>query len=376
MFESKFPSGEEMRKLNKRGVIGFVITMALGVAIGAAALVVGTEMAKTKKSSPKAKVSRKADVSNSSKPSSANQINKAFADYQKAYKDYQQAVGLGREDVQIYVENLQIAKSNLEWEILRNTPGADELDLKRAKMTTIRSGSEVPRVINGQDSDESAKTFAPGKSVKIDSEQHKTGYSSKDDFNLSRKRYEIADFVDESWVDRFQKKYLISDQALTNFKTMSVDEIQSFLEKKDSVLAKPYRGSTPAKMIHAAAQKYGINPQVLLTRLQCEQGLISAKTAPKKKLDWALGIGTYDSGNWCQKYKGLDKQVEFVSATYRRQYDIARVQIAGGKKLQMNIDGRDITVKNAATYAFYQYGPNFAGNKLFYDIWNAYKESF
>jgi nucleoid-associated protein YgaU len=458
---NNFPAGEEMRKLNKRGVIGFVLTMAVGVAIGAAALVVGNEMSKKKKSSPKAQTIQKTNASSRMKPSSAKQIDKAFADYQKAYKDYQQAVGLGREDIQVYAENLRIAKSNLEWEILRNTPGSNELELKRKSQTTVE-----PEIVDyqEQDTESSVNPFAQDKSVTINSGQYQTTYSSDEEtdstskeiseedissieyyrvrkgdslsniceryygdsgmwqhilkyqissiaacpnlifpgqiialprgFSKSRdygsfpekpqklesdssqKKYEVASSGGESWSNRFQKKYLISDRALTNYNTMSVREIQSFLDQKGSVLAKPYRGSTPAKMIYSAAKKYGINPQVLLTRLQCEQGLISAKAASKRKLDWALGVGAYDSGNWNQKYKGLDKQIEFAAATYRRHYDNARAQIASGKKVKMKIDGRNITVKNAATYAFYKYCPHFAGNKLFYDVWNGYKDSF
>ncbi|HOI92860.1 MAG TPA: LysM peptidoglycan-binding domain-containing protein, partial [Candidatus Rifleibacterium sp.] len=188
--------------------------------------------------------------------------------------------------------------------------------------------------------------------------------------------YKVAPAGDESWQQTFQKDYLISDNTLTNSGTMTVAQIQRFLESKNSVLAKPYRGSSPAQMIFDAAKKYGINPQVLLTRLQCEQGLISKTTATQKQLDWAVGVGCYDSGNWNQKFKGFDKQIEYAAQTYRRHYDAAKAKLDRGEKITMNIDGQQVTVKNAATYSFYKYCPHFQGNKLFYDVWRGYRSKF
>ena len=188
--------------------------------------------------------------------------------------------------------------------------------------------------------------------------------------------YDIAAEGDESWQNNFQRDYLISDHSLTNTNTMSVAQIQSFLDSKNSCLARPYRGSTPAQMIYDAAQKYGINPQVLLARLQCEQGLISKTSASQHKLDWALGVGCYDSGNWNQRYKGLDKQIEFAAATYRRHFDNAKERLDRGETINMTIDDQNVRVKNAASYAFYKYCPHFQGNKLFYDVWRGYRDDF
>ncbi|HPH68383.1 MAG TPA: hypothetical protein PLF40_21650, partial [Kofleriaceae bacterium] len=187
-------------------------------------------------------------------------------------------------------------------------------------------------------------------------------------------KYPIESAGDESWADTFQKEYVISDHTLTDTNTMTVAQIQDFLDKKGSCLAKPYNGSTPAQMIHDAAKKYGINPQVLLTRLQCEQGLISKKSATQKELDWALGVGCYDSGNWNQNYKGFDKQIEGAAQTYRRHFENAKAEIAKGGKVTMTIDGESVTMKNAATYSFYKYCPHFQGNKLFFDVWRGYKK--
>ncbi|MBF0544548.1 MAG: LysM peptidoglycan-binding domain-containing protein [Candidatus Riflebacteria bacterium] len=180
----------------------------------------------------------------------------------------------------------------------------------------------------------------------------------------------------ESWQDRFQTNFVISDNALTDTNTMTIAQIQSFLEKHHSCLARSYRGGSPAQMIWEASKKFGINPQVLLTRLQCEQGLISKTSATDNQLDWALGVGSYDGGNWDQNYKGFAKQIEGAAHTYRRWYDEGNKILASGKKLTMQIDGQTVTLKNASSYAFYQYCPHFHGQKLFLDIWREYKKTF
>ncbi len=491
-----------MKKLNKRGVIGLMLTMALGVALGAATLVVGNEIVKGISGNEN-------KTANSEKKASPVAVEKAFAEYQAAYKSYQQAVGLGRSDSDNYAKKLQEARKKLEWEILKNTPGVSQMDLtgigadtnnqESATTTTESSNTEAsaPEAAS-QVSSSMSNPFGEGEivlnptgnstnsgdaavvsisseapsdspfavrntdtstnnSVASSNSPEATQASAPDDGVYGMEYYTVkagdslskicqkyygdsgmwthilkyqipaiagtpnlifpgqlialprgfsrdrneSSFVssagnnstdngsgstpsthetaapgDESWAGSFQKDYLISDYTLTRTDTMTVSDIQSFLDKKGSCLAKPYRGSSPAQMIYDAAKKYGINPQVILTRLQCEQGLITKKTATEHKLDWALGVGAYDSGNWNQKYKGLDKQIEFAAATYRRHYDNAASRIKAGEKVTMKIDGQNVTLKNAASYAFYKYCPHFAGNKLFNSVWNGFKDKF
>ncbi|MFZ5949703.1 MAG: LysM peptidoglycan-binding domain-containing protein [Candidatus Rifleibacteriota bacterium] len=465
-----------MIKRNRKGVIGFLLTMAVGVALGAAALVVSTEIKKDGQASP---------LAAAKSPSSPEAVEKAFEDYQQAYKAYQQAVGLGRKDVQKYADAYQAAKQRLEIEIFRNTPGVSEMDMNKFEsekgsgsdssgstatlpsgepvdgevvinpfaetsinltgqtQTSSQSQAQAPqadtspapaqalsaatenkpisdnqitgmdyyRVKSGDSLSKICERFYgdsgmwvhilkyqipsivstpnlifPGQMIALpkgfsrdkqaDSHVSNDSSSSSQNNSTPQGNHQVAAPGDESWQTRFQKDYLISDHTLTNSNTMTVAQIQRFLDAKGSCLAKPYRGSTPAQMIYNAAKKYGINPQVLLCRLQCEQGLISKKTATQKQLDWALGVGCYDSGNWNQSFKGLDKQIEFAAATYRRHFDNAQSRIKSGEKITMTIDGQSVRIKNAASYSFYKYCPHFQGNKLFYDVWNGYKKSF
>lgn len=174
---------------------------------------------------------------------------------------------------------------------------------------------------------------------------------------------------DDSWRSGFQRENAISDHEFTDAGRLSQPQIQSFLESKNSVLARPVNGLLPSQAIYDAARRHGINPQVILARLQTEQGLVSKKTASQKQLDWALGVGAYDSGNWNQKYKGFDKQVDGAAQTMRRWYDDGK---ARGSRVALTIDGQKITTANASTYSLYKYTPHFAGTELNWKVYTGY----
>ncbi len=177
---------------------------------------------------------------------------------------------------------------------------------------------------------------------------------------------------DNSWATTLRYDYLISDSAYVNANAMSRNEIQSFLSKQGSCLAKPQNGKYPADMIYEAAQKYGISPKVILSRLQTEQSLITVKNPTQKQLDWATGCGAYDSGNWNSKYKGLENQINYGTQTMRNQYNRGMAKLAQNGSVPMKIDGETINVKNAATYANYMYTPHKHGGQLFRGIYLKY----
>ena len=172
-------------------------------------------------------------------------------------------------------------------------------------------------------------------------------------------------FEDNSWKTTLRYDYLVSDSAYVDVNSMNRAQIQSFLESKNSVLSRPVDGKYPADMIYAAAKEFGISPKVILARLQTEQSLVTVKTATQKQLDWALGCGAYDSGNWNSKYKGLENQIRFGAKTMRTHYNKGLTMIAQNGSINKTIDGENINIKNAATYANYMYTPHKHGGKLF-----------
>ncbi|MBF0498644.1 MAG: LysM peptidoglycan-binding domain-containing protein [Candidatus Riflebacteria bacterium] len=445
---------------NRHGFVGLMVTMALGMALGAAALVVSKEIKEKG-------VNGGGSTSVSKTDARQNQLQVAASTYQQAKQAYDRALSTQSPDLAIRRDALLRAKARYEKAILLTTPGvtipgtasnaksntAVESKTQTDKKTSQASAHTSPfdegtNVTIGKAaavpfSDSSSTVAKPSVSANVPSNisepttsegsanleyvKVKSGDSLSD---ICKKFYgdsgmwthilkyqipsiaanpnlifpgqlialprglttpakpttspntgvatalPIAPAGDESWQETFQRDFLISDHTFTDTNTMTVAQIQAFLEKKGSCLAQPYRGSSPAQMIYDAAKKIGINPQVILTRLQCEQSLISKKSATEKELDWALGVGAYDGGNWNQNFKGFDKQIEGAAATYKRHYLDAKAKLDRGESLTMKIDGTTIDVKNAATYSFYQYCPHVAGNKLFFDVWRCYKNSF
>ena len=174
---------------------------------------------------------------------------------------------------------------------------------------------------------------------------------------------------DTSWIGDFKYERIMSDSSFINVNSMSEREVQDFLEKRGSVLAKPYRGQMPSSLIMEACRKHQVSPKVILARLQTEQGLISKKSATQHQLDWALGVGCYDSGNWNTKYKGLGKQIEYAAVTLKNHYDRGKDRIGQNGVIAMTIDGSPMRIQNSATYSMYKYCPHKHGNKLFYDVY-------
>jgi hypothetical protein len=434
---------------DRRGIIGFMVTLALGVAVGAATLVVGNEVVKDLNQKKTVQPGTSAAPTHQTKPTAtaagkapnraqalANRFEQAKKEYYDAAarndpqaKQKLDAMSRARWEYQQEIDRLKLPAAGTSSSGQRNpfdddstvqtvtvspavtpapttsvapapTPTAAPASQSRLSLEyyRVRPGDSLAKICQRYYGEAGMWTHIlsyqmpsiaatpnlifPGQLIALPRHLTSGGtdrFGSNDAGGSSDQQVSPAPPApqgDESWQKTFQKDYLISDYTLTNAGTMTVAQIQSFLEKKGSVLAKPYHGSTPAKMIYDAAQKHGINPQVLLARLQCEQGLISAKTATAKQLDWALGVGAYDSGNWNSKFKGFDKQIDGAAATYKRHYLDAKKKLDAGQPVTMQIDGQQVRVKSAATYAFYKYCPHFHGNKLFYDVWRGYSQSF
>ena len=141
----------------------------------------------------------------------------------------------------------------------------------------------------------------------------------------------------------FDPGLIISDSVFYDFGTMSVADIQRFLDGRVSACRaaadrpgclKDYRLSTPgatgspgrceslppksnitaAELIYDVARACGINPRVILVKLQKEQGLITSTDPSPRAYDFALGMDCPDSPSGCsaasagffwQLYKGV-----------------------------------------------------------------------
>lgn len=200
-------------------------------------------------------------------------------------------------------------------------------------------------------------------------------------------------------LDDFSSGYIIDNSVFTNTGAMSAAQIQYFLNAKvpscDTNGTQPseYGGGTraqwasgrgysapftclkdysenglsSAQIIYNAAQQYKINPQILLTLLQKEQGLVTDTWPVSSQYRSATGYGCPDStpGTCSSQYYGFTNQV----ANAARMFHSIMTQdtnwyspyILGNNYVSWNpsssCGGSTVAIQNLATVALYDYTP-------------------
>ena len=218
----------------------------------------------------------------------------------------------------------------------------------------------------------------------------------------------IPVFVDEAQSaaaadsSRFNPGLIISDAAFYDYASMSVAQIQRFLESKvqtcnaregeptclrnftvnspaveetpNNCTAMPDRGLiTAAQLIFNVAQACKINPKVILVMLEKEQGLVTSKrplwtkdsSQPNRRYDFALGADCPDTPSGCsQSSAGFFWQV--FKGTRRMNYYVANttdypMYQPGNRKVFYNpsasCGSSRVQIQNKATTALYTYTP-------------------
>lgn len=209
----------------------------------------------------------------------------------------------------------------------------------------------------------------------------------------------------------FDPNNIISDEEMLDHTTMSLSDIQSFLESKGSYLANytcpNWEGvnKKASEIIYEAttnnydcedAEKAGlvgdkptmqeraakcasvkINPKFILVLLQKEQSLIEDATPRQSQLDWALGYGCPDGRSCYEYYRGFGKQVnsavlqyfDYIANPKRYTYQV-------GTSYTVTNTGKPtstITPANRATAGLYNYTPHvYNGNYNFFKLWQRY----
>ena len=169
----------------------------------------------------------------------------------------------------------------------------------------------------------------------------------------------------------FNPHYVLSDQELTYYTSMNLEQISNFLKNKGGILPTysdaSVRMSIP-QLIFETSQMYKINPRYTLVLLQKEQSLLTYKTPSQGQLDWATCYGCPDSGGCNPKYQGLGNQIDWgVGAIRFYLYNPNQFKYQTGKTY--TIDGQSVTMQNNATRALYTYTPHLQGNENLARIW-------
>jgi len=182
----------------------------------------------------------------------------------------------------------------------------------------------------------------------------------------------------------FNPNYVLSDEDLTNYQSMTLDDIQKFLERKGSYLATYVSEDTDGLMksaseiIHRVANTWYISPKFLLALIQKEQSLVEDPTPTQKQLDWAAGYAVCDScttvDEQIQRWRGFAKQIRSAAMQYREGYLIDLAEngetAAGyGPGKIIEIDNQIVIPYNNATAANYTYTPHIHGNQSLWNIW-------
>lgn len=210
----------------------------------------------------------------------------------------------------------------------------------------------------------------------------------------------------------FNASMLVTDGTFASKDSMSVGDIQRFLEQKGSVLAQlssselgeGANGRSAAQIIWEASRSnisdfgvaarpsnpfpVSVNPHVILVTLQKEQSLIlntsyqPGSENTRRALKAAMGMGCPDSGGCSDSWYGFYNQVIYGTAQlylhfWRAQNGITNTNPARqiGDTINFNAvlpsvcnDPRfsNVTIANAATAAFYRYTTGCNGN---YNVW-------
>jgi len=204
---------------------------------------------------------------------------------------------------------------------------------------------------------------------------------------------EPLDFIVEKSAVRglpgsFDREFIMEDDFFTNANAIDVDDVQAFLEETPygnrSFLADTRVGNiSAAQAIVNGSRAEGINPIVMLARMQVEKSLIGKTRRPSRQsVDFAFGCGCPDNRACNEAYRGFDKQVACAARTLRRHYDgsIAGTSpwVAGVRK--RTLDPISVTPDNHATASLYSYTPwvlqGRGGNWLVWNVTLKYVRAF
>jgi hypothetical protein len=217
----------------------------------------------------------------------------------------------------------------------------------------------------------------------------------------------LFSLVGTSLAATFNPNYIISDDEIFDSESMSLSEIEDFLNARDGYISKHNflnsagQTKTAAQIIHDAAannydcegvslglnptqaekerkcKKIAINPKFLIVLLQKEQSLVTSKNPRQTQLDWATGYGCPDGQACNTRWKGFGKQVNSASLQfYDYMQNPTHYPYVAGRTYTVTNTGRPssrITPINQATASLYNYTPHvYNGNFNFYNLWLRY----
>jgi len=203
--------------------------------------------------------------------------------------------------------------------------------------------------------------------------------------------------------EAFDIDFIISDEVFTDINSMTIEQIQEFLESKNSPLADKYlsqkyyltypvdtkiynlifpngklaRESSPAEIIYYSARiqitpeinPNQVNPKILLVLLELNHGLIeNSLKLDQYTLDNALKFYPIHGEFYKSNCEGFIDQLIGLASKLTRDFQSKEP----GEQPPINIYGKWIVTKNRATYLIYKHNPSIVAKKNFYEIYLKY----
>lgn len=189
-------------------------------------------------------------------------------------------------------------------------------------------------------------------------------------------------------MSKFEAGNIMSDSVMSNRNSMTVQQIQAFLDSKNAcnntdihkaawyptvsysikdgkfvcMAKESFNGESAAQIIWQAGQDYNINPQVLIVLLEKEQGLITDTWPNSRQYQTATGYGCPDTAPCDAQYYGLKNQLRQAANLFRTvlnggwsNYPVGNVYIQYNPSASCG--GSVVNIKNRATSALYRYTP-------------------
>lgn len=192
----------------------------------------------------------------------------------------------------------------------------------------------------------------------------------------------------------FNPNNLISDSSITDFNSLTIEQIRDFTNEQGGTLGTyidPETNMPAYWLIWQSAQEFKINPKFILTMLQKEQSIVSDPSPTQNQYNWAVGYSCY-GGVCLDIYKGFSRQIRGMSNKIINGYladlnergkhksnffcTFTKWCIGDAKETQ---DQQLIIPENKATAALYTYNPYRGGtvvdgykvgaNYNFWKIW-------
>ena len=161
-------------------------------------------------------------------------------------------------------------------------------------------------------------------------------------------------------ISSFFNKNNIFPDTYFFYKPLNIDGI---LQTYNSYIIKyPMGRYTIGSWIDEISQRFNINPRIIICLLEKNNMITTTNPISKETLDFALGLGVSKFELISKQYKGLDKQIFYISQNIRRRFDLYSIKNCGKVNC---IDDNDIVSKNAFTYALYMIEP-YVGTNDFY----------